>query len=40
MKEKDNAFLILYGGSDNPDEEIKKAVQIGIQKVNISSDSK
>lgn len=32
--------LVLHGGSSNPDEEIAKAVQIGIQKVNISSDYK
>lgn len=32
--------LVLHGGSDNPDEEIRKACKIGIQKVNISSDIK
>lgn len=32
--------LVLHGGSDNPDEEIRKACEIGIQKVNISSDIK
>lgn len=32
--------LVLHGGSSNPDEEIKRAVKIGIQKVNISSDMK
>lgn len=32
--------LVLHGGSNNPDEEIKKACKIGIQKVNISSDIK
>lgn len=32
--------LVLHGGSDNPDEEISKACEIGIQKVNISSDIK
>lgn len=32
--------LVLHGGSANPDEEIKEAVSIGIQKVNISSDYK
>ncbi len=32
--------LVLHGGSDNPDEEIARACQIGIQKVNISSDIK
>ena len=33
-------LLVLHGGSDNPDEEIRKACKIGIQKVNISSDIK
>ncbi len=32
--------LVLHGGSDNPDEEIRRACAIGIQKVNISSDIK
>lgn len=32
--------LVLHGGSANPDEEIARAVEIGIQKVNISSDYK
>ncbi len=32
--------LVLHGGSDNPDEEIRQACEIGIQKVNISSDIK
>ncbi len=32
--------LVLHGGSDNPDEEIRKACETGIQKVNISSDIK
>lgn len=32
--------LVLHGGSSNPDEEIKKAIKLGIQKVNISSDMK
>jgi fructose-bisphosphate aldolase class II len=32
--------LVLHGGSANPDEEIARAVKIGIQKVNISSDYK
>lgn len=32
--------LVLHGGSDNPDEEIRRACEIGIQKVNISSDIK
>lgn len=32
--------LVLHGGSNNPDGEIKKACEIGIRKVNISSDFK
>ncbi|MCI8400512.1 MAG: ketose-bisphosphate aldolase [Lachnospiraceae bacterium] len=32
--------LVLHGGSDNPDGEIRRACEIGIQKVNISSDIK
>ncbi|KUI97633.1 ketose-bisphosphate aldolase [Vibrio sp. MEBiC08052] len=32
--------LVLHGGSANPDEEITSAIEIGIQKVNISSDMK
>lgn len=40
IKEKIDIPLVLHGGSANPDEEIAKAVSIGIQKVNISSDYK
>jgi len=32
--------LVLHGGSDNPDAEIAQAVQLGICKVNISTDIK
>ncbi|MFJ1626950.1 ketose-bisphosphate aldolase [Marinilactibacillus psychrotolerans] len=32
--------LVLHGGSSNPDKEVARAVKIGIQKVNISSDMK
>lgn len=32
--------LVLHGGSNNPNEEIRRACQIGIRKVNISSDFK
>lgn len=32
--------LVLHGGSSNPDDEIAKAVEIGISKINISSDIK
>lgn len=35
-----NIPLVLHGGSSNSDEEISKAVKIGIQKINISSDTK
>lgn len=34
------APLVLHGGSNNKDEEIAKAVKIGVQKINISSDMK
>lgn len=32
--------LVLHGGSNNPDDEIREACHIGIRKVNISSDFK
>ena len=32
--------LVLHGGSDNPDWEIREAIKLGISKVNISSDIK
>jgi fructose-bisphosphate aldolase class II len=32
--------LVLHGGSDNPDREIEEAVNLGINKINISSDIK
>ena len=35
-----NMPLVLHGGSSNKDEEIAKAVKIGISKINISSDIK
>ncbi|WP_017473634.1 ketose-bisphosphate aldolase [Amphibacillus jilinensis] len=40
IKETVDIPLVLHGGSANPDEEIARAVEIGIQKVNISSDYK
>lgn len=40
IKEKVDVPLVLHGGSANPDDEIANAVEIGIQKVNISSDYK
>jgi len=35
-----NIPLVLHGGSGNPDDEIAKAVTLGINKINISSDIK
>lgn len=32
--------LVLHGGSSNPDEEIARAVELGISKINISADIK
>lgn len=32
--------LVLHGGSNNPDEEIGRSVELGINKINISSDIK
>ncbi|WJS82713.1 ketose-bisphosphate aldolase [Tetragenococcus halophilus] len=32
--------LVLHGGSSNPDEEISRSVNLGISKINISSDIK
>lgn len=40
IKQRIDIPLVLHGGSSNPDEEIARAVEIGIQKVNISSDYK
>jgi fructose-bisphosphate aldolase class II len=40
IRETANIPLVLHGGSSNPDEEIAKSVQIGISKINISSDIK
>ncbi|HBL8110978.1 TPA: ketose-bisphosphate aldolase [Listeria monocytogenes] len=40
IKDLLNIPLVLHGGSANPDAEIAAAVEIGIQKVNISSDYK
>ncbi|TWE04158.1 fructose-bisphosphate aldolase class II [Peribacillus frigoritolerans] len=38
--EKVNIPLVLHGGSDNPDEEIRQAVKHGIAKINLSTDMK
>ena len=32
--------LVLHGGSNNPDAEIGESVNLGINKINISSDTK
>ena len=40
IKEVAPVPLVLHGGSNNPDNEIRRACQIGIRKVNISSDFK
>lgn len=40
IKDLVNIPLVLHGGSANPDAEIAAAVELGIQKVNISSDYK
>ncbi|RKA98503.1 ketose-bisphosphate aldolase [Listeria monocytogenes] len=40
IKDLVNIPLVLHGGSGNPEAEIAAAVEIGIQKVNISSDYK
>lgn len=40
IRKKSPIPLVLHGGSDNKDEEIRKACEIGISKVNISSDMK
>lgn len=40
IKSKVSVPLVLHGGSSNPDEEIRKSVQLGVNKINISSDIK
>jgi len=40
IKAKVSVPLVLHGGSDNPDREIAEAVNLGINKINISSDIK
>lgn len=40
IKRKSSVPLVLHGGSNNPDDEIREACHIGIAKVNISSDFK
>lgn len=40
IKAKVNIPLVLHGGSNNSDEEIGRAVELGVNKINISSDIK
>lgn len=43
LEKIDNAVdipLVLHGGSSNPDDEIAKSIELGIRKINISSDIK
>lgn len=40
IKSKVDIPLVLHGGSSNPDKEIGKSVELGINKINISSDIK
>jgi len=38
IRAKTNVFLVLHGGSGIPAEHIKKAIKLGIQKININTD--
>lgn len=40
IKSKVHIPLVLHGGSSNPDQEIRESVELGINKINISSDIK
>ena len=40
IKERVRIPLVLHGGSNNPDDEIREAARIGINKINISTDIK
>lgn len=40
VRKRINTPLVLHGGSNNPDTEIEQACQLGLRKVNISSDFK
>jgi len=40
IKKKSTVPLVLHGGSANPDDEIAESVKRGINKINISSDTK
>ena len=35
-----NAFLVLHGGSGVPDDQIKKAIELGVCKLNVATDIK
>jgi len=34
----DKAFLVLHGGSGTPEQDIKKAIQLGIVKINVNTE--
>jgi len=38
IKEKTKVFLVLHGGSGIPDHQIKKAIKLGIVKININTE--
>lgn len=38
IRKKTNVFLVLHGGSGTPEEDVKKAIQIGIVKININTE--
>jgi len=40
IHKKTNAFLVLHGGSGVPDEAVKKAIKLGICKINMSTETK
>lgn len=40
IKEAVKIPLVLHGGSSNPDSELRRAVELGVNKINISSDIK
>lgn len=40
IKEAVKIPLVLHGGSSNPDTELRRAVELGVNKINISSDIK
>jgi len=38
IREKTNIFLVLHGGSGIPPKDLKKAIKLGIQKININTE--